>query len=389
MALSDFWKKEEYLEKYGIRYQSYSNYVAKRTILYARPGRQPGTTTKKAKKTSTSADEKAGGRLNKKYSGSTPHPMDRYWNSYGPIGDFAGGQILRELHENDEKTREEESYRRMQCNFQNPTKAEALEVWWEEGGLESYRYLTGASAEWLEEEMQLMRECKETFGPHAVHYQGPKLPKDRACMLHREISDKGSAATTRRRARTRKAIRRYRLVQARHALAMQKSGKAVTVSLLVTLDFLIEQYDKALQAEGLAPSDLRLRLWESNYNRQRKLATERDNKAKQWRKRETESPILGDTGFSAEERGAFCRDMTSKIVEEEMLLESLSEESPEREWETSESDSDCCCNSDVSTVGSTQSTSVTSSCVLKSVVVDCLSTTFEHCLSQLVQTAGR
>ena len=142
----------------------------------------------------------------------------------------------------------------MQCNFQNPAKAEALEVWWEEGGLESYRYLAGASAEWLEEEMQLMRECKETFGPHAVHYQGPKLPKDRACMLHREISDKGSAATTRRRARTRKAIRRYRLVQARHALAMQKSGKAVTVSLLVTLDFLIEQYDKALQAEGLAPS---------------------------------------------------------------------------------------------------------------------------------------
>ena len=147
---------------------------------------------------------------------------------------------MRKLHETDERTREEESYRQMQCDFQNPDKAEALKVWWKERGLETYRRIVGASREWLEEETQLMRECKKTFGPHAVHYRGPKLPKIQEHAWLRETSDRGRAATAKRRDRTRNAIRRYCLVQTRHALTMQKSGKAVTVSLLAALDYLLE-----------------------------------------------------------------------------------------------------------------------------------------------------
>ena len=198
-----------------------------------------------------------------------------------------------------------------------------------------------------------MRECDNTFGPHAVRYRGPKLPKDPAHVRSWETSEKGRIATAKRKNRTRNAIRRYRLVQTRHALAMQKSGKVVTVSLLVALDHLLERYDEGLQLEGLEPSDLRLRLWESNYRRHRKPTTETENKARQGRKPEADSHTVGDIGFSAEERGAFCREMASKIVEEEMLLEYLSEETSERESEMSGSNSDCSRGSDVSAAGST------------------------------------
>ena len=194
----------------------------------------------------------------------------------------------------------------------------------------------------------MIRDYDNTFGPHAVRYRGPKLSKDQAHVRSWETSDAGRAATARRRNRTRNAIRRYRLVQARHALAMQKSGTAVTVSLLVALDHLLERYDEGLQSEGLEPSNLHLRLWESH----RKLATKTDNKVRQGRKPEADSPKVGDIGFSAEERGAFCREMASKIVEEEMLLEYLSEESSERE-QISGINSDCSHGSDVSAAGST------------------------------------
>ena len=326
MSLKDFWEKGEYLEKYGICYRTYYDYVSGRSNLYTQTGPRPRTTANKAK-SFTAPENETVHRPENENPDRGAHPMSRYWKNFSQLDSVAGGHILGELCRRKKETREQANYRRMQCDFQNPSIAKAQKVWWKKSGLESYRGLVGADDGWLEEEVQLMRECDKTFGPQAVYYEAPKLPKDKSHTMLWESSNKGKAATARRRKRMRYAIERYRLVQARHALSMQKTGKVVTVSLVVALDHLIERYDEGLKSEGLEPSGLRQHFRETNHDRHCKLEAAGDENLKEGVRHGVDFPQVDDLGLSAEERGAFCREMAKKVGEEETLLEFLAGES--------------------------------------------------------------
>ena len=120
------------------------------------------------------------------------HPMSQFWWMFARFDGVAGRQLLGEL-EKKKKTREQESYERMRCHFQHPCtdpkRAEEEKTWWKQWGLKSYCRLVGMDNTWLQEELALMEACENTFGPHEMHYEGPKLDNTKTSAWRQESLD--------------------------------------------------------------------------------------------------------------------------------------------------------------------------------------------------------
>ena len=84
-----------------------------------------------------------------------------------------------------------------------------------------YYNIVGANEAWREAEFSLLEECRRTSGPHGVYYRGPMLGKELSQIWLQESSDAGKAATLKRRQRMRDEIKKYSLIELRHALAVE------------------------------------------------------------------------------------------------------------------------------------------------------------------------
>lgn len=116
--------------------------------------------------------------------------------------------------------------------------------------LTQYCSMTKRNKGFLLKEQELCRECERTFGSWHVDYLAPK-------------PEETSSGTSSRRKKIRRQLKKFKLVQTRHALSMLKSGASRKV-LLVALDTMLEKYDCELKRKGLRQSDLRWQLREQN-----------------------------------------------------------------------------------------------------------------------------
>ena len=169
--------------------------------------------------------------------------------------------------------------------------------------------MMGASDEFLQNELDYKRRCDETVGFAKCYYIGPN-PYDIP----------NSKRTKQRLERMDSRLKNYKLVHTRHALSMLHS-KVSETKLLVTLDTLIERYDRSLEAKGLQPSDLRWRLRACNHMNQKGCEQQKEKEL------DIDDANTID-GLSLVERNAYCKQMREEIVNEEQP-ETL-EEDPSR-----------------------------------------------------------
>ena len=210
LNLKEFWRKEEYLNKYGIPYSTYLEYVhndkSNRTPLYTYTGPkyEAARITKKVQKT-TQPDN-----LN---------PLDLVsdsWRSRNQLNIRMSQHFLNNQQEKRE-SQQEKQYRRMCCNFRHsyitPSQKNAVQEWWKHHGLSIYCELVGANEAWMKDELKLVKECEGTFGPLEVYYEGPRLSKKKATSIWlQESSDIGKAKTKKRRIRKTNEINRFELM---------------------------------------------------------------------------------------------------------------------------------------------------------------------------------
>ena len=219
MSLKDFWKKEEYHKKYNITYSSFSNYISGRSNLYTQTGPKPGSAAEKTKKMrhhqkKDTPSHKVEPVTAEQTTGS--HRISQHWNTLAQGDNYATRQLRYELYEK-KQTREEVRYHAMQCSFRHPytcpDQAKYRKIWWKKLGLRRYCRLVGADKDWMQDKLDLLRECGKTFGPHEVRYEGPRLcnKKGTSPMLQ-ELSDAGKTAAARKRSRMKRAIERFRLI---------------------------------------------------------------------------------------------------------------------------------------------------------------------------------
>jgi hypothetical protein len=93
----------------------------------------------------------------------------------------------------------------------------------------------------MDDELTLLKEYAETFGPHEVYYDGPKLPENQASVWLQESSDAGKTVTKRRRRQMHNKVKSFRLIQVTRALAMQQSRGYIPPRLLFATDTLLKR----------------------------------------------------------------------------------------------------------------------------------------------------
>jgi hypothetical protein len=344
LNLKQFWRKEKYFDKYGINYGSYRNKILKRT--------KEANSAKKV--TDAKATQQKDGLVLMqdhipdygRGKQNLLHSMTSYWNTLLQFDNRVSqcyGQYYLNKQKEERESREQSQYRRMQCNFErfysSPAEKRLQLDYWKHQGIPMYCRMVGGSEAWMEAEINLLEECRETSGPHEVYYKGPVLKNKPSLIWLKESSDAGKAATIKRRGRMSVKIKEYSLLQTRHALRMKERGGPATPALLFALDHLLKWYDDGLQSKGLEPSDLRHHLREDNYLQRKYL--DKEAKGKEARGK-THSQVSGlkipDLNILPEERRTFCRQMRVEISKEKTMLdfvagEMLSSETQKEMWE--------------------------------------------------------
>jgi len=159
--------------------------------------------------------------------------MRSYWStlleSHDQIGKCQIGKCYGQHYLNIQRkkrgSREQTQYRRMGCAFErryrSPAEKQRQLDYWKYQGIPMYYIIVGANEAWREAECSLLEECERTSGPHEVYHRGSMLGKELSQIWLQESSDAGKAATLKRRQRMRDEIKKYSLIELRHALAVE------------------------------------------------------------------------------------------------------------------------------------------------------------------------
>ena len=111
MSLRYFWEREEYLEKHGINYSTYHNYVNGRSTLYVQTRRWSGMTTKETKNT-TSLNNDAVHQTKNQHVHWDVHLIFHFWRRFSQLNIVADEHFLDKICKRDKETGEQENYRR-------------------------------------------------------------------------------------------------------------------------------------------------------------------------------------------------------------------------------------------------------------------------------------
>jgi hypothetical protein len=163
----------------------------------------------------------------------------------------------------------------------------------------------GGDKDFLDKELELLRQCGKTCGSAEVGYIAPQRG---------EMGLAGGARTLKRRAKLEKKIDHFKRIQTRQTLALQSGvGRP---ALMVAADYLLKRFDQGLVDSGLQPSDLRHRLREYNYIRSKELKEKGNDTGDGTSDDASDDDDLGvkDLDISVEESALLRREILNEMV---------------------------------------------------------------------------
>lgn len=175
-----------------------------------------------------------------------------------------GGRQQRE-DEGERISRLNQQYKRMSIDFKSlPQRTLAEKREWQDRMARKLPHFCnntiGGDKDFLDKELELLRQCGKTCGSAEVSYVAPQRG---------EMGLAGGARTLKRRAKLKRKIDHFQRIQTRQTLAL-KSGVG-RPALMVSVDYLLKRFDQGLIDSGLQPSNLRHQLREYNYIRSQEL----------------------------------------------------------------------------------------------------------------------
>ena len=205
-----------------------------------------------------------------------------------------------------------QQYKQMSIDFKNlPRRSPAEKREWQyqmATKLPRLCDIVGGDKDFLDKEIELLRQCGSTFGSAEVFYVAPQ---------RNEIGQAGGIRTMNRRAKLERKIDHFQRIQTRQTLVL-RSGVG-RPALMVAADYLLKRFDQDLVGNGLQPSDLRQRLREYNHLRSEELKKMNNDQDVSSEDASYDSNDLGvkELDISVEESALLRREILDEMVLED------------------------------------------------------------------------